>query len=456
MISGFDYGTSNCAIGVINADSSTTRLLPLEQEHRFLPSTVYALGRELICEQVARHISDTSMRSEYSGLRSANLNLAGKFRREESIGADEQSLYFGREAFSQYFSLPGEGYFVKSAKSFLGASGVRAEFIHFFEDIVTVMMQQIKQRAEQRCGQQLTHTVIGRPVNFQGINATKSNIQALDILRISALRAGFKSVEFLYEPIAAGLDFEKQLRVDKKVLVVDIGGGTSDCAMVCMGPSHRHTDDRADDFIGHSGERVGGNDFDIQLAANALMPLLGMKSVLKNGLPMPTQAFWNAVSTNDVGAQAQFNKLETSLLLRQLLRDTSEPQLLQRFIKLRENRQNQQVVSSAEQSKIQLSTTQQTLVQLDYIEESLSSALSFEQMRQAVQRPLRKMINLMDDTIKQAGTRPDLIYITGGSAKSPIIKEAIEQKFGAIEVLDGDHFGSVANGLTLWAQRIYS
>ncbi|NRA14288.1 MAG: molecular chaperone [Oceanospirillaceae bacterium] len=456
MISGFDYGTSNCAIGIINADSSTTSLLPLEQQHNFLPSTVYALGRELICEQVARQIPDASIRSLYVKSRAAGLNRASKFRREESIGAKEQSLYFGREAFSQYFSLPGEGYFVKSAKSFLGASGVRAEFIHFFEDIVTVMMQQIKQRAEQQCQQQLTHTVIGRPVNFQGINAAKSNSQALDILKVSAERAGFKSVEFLYEPIAAGLDFEKQLTVDKKVLVVDIGGGTSDCAMVQMGPGHRHRDDRTADFIGHSGERIGGNDFDIQLAANCLMPLMGMKSVLKNGLPMPTQTFWNAVATNDVGAQAQFNKLETSLLLQQLLRDTSEPQLLQRFLKLRDNRQNQQVVSSAEQTKIKLSTVSQSLVELDYIEDSLSCQVSFAQMRHAVQRPLKKMINLMGETIKQAGSLPDLIYITGGSAKSPLIREAIEQRLGNIEVVDGDHFGSVANGLTLWAQRIYS
>ncbi|MFT6029982.1 MAG: putative chaperone protein, partial [Oleiphilaceae bacterium] len=32
---------------------------------------------------------------------------------------------------------------------------------------------------------------------------------------------------------------------------------------------------------------------------------------------------------------------------------------------------------------------------------------------------------------------------------------AIRQKFGDIEILDGDHFGSVTAGLAIWAQQIY-
>ncbi len=455
MISGFDYGTSNCAIGIMNTDATATRLLALEGGQAFLPSTVYALGRELICEQVAKHIQDPTAREGYISTRAAGLNLAAKFRNEESIAENEQSLFFGREAFTQYFAWPGEGYFVKSAKSVLGSSGVRPEFIQFFEDIVTVMMRHIKHQAEEQCQAQLTDTVIGRPVNFQGLDAEKSNQQALTILETAAKRAGFKQVEFLYEPIAAGLDFEKQLSADKKVLVVDIGGGTSDCAMVCMGPSHLNKQQRQADFLGHTGERIGGNDFDIQIAARTLMPLLGMNSVLKNGLPMPTQMFWNAVSTNDVGAQTEFNKLETSLLLAQLLRDTSTPELLQRFVKLRDDKQNQQIVRSDEQAKIALSDSVITKVNLDYIEENLSCTVNFAQMQNAVQRPLKKMIRLMNETIVQAGVSPDLIYITGGSAKSPVIRAAIEQQIGNIKVVDGDHFGSVANGLTLWANKIY-
>jgi hypothetical chaperone protein len=455
MLSGFDYGTSNCAIGIIDPISQKTCLLALENDQGFLPSTVYALGRDLISEQVAQQIVCSQKQRAYSQSRAANLRLAANFRLEESLSKDEQSLYFGREAFSHYFKNPGEGYFVKSAKSFLGASGVRAEFIHFFEDIVCVMMMHIKKRAELTTGEELTDTVIGRPVNFQGVNAQKSNQQALAILEVAAKRAGFKQVEFLYEPIAAGLDFERQLNANKKVLVVDIGGGTSDCAMVCMGPDHLKKTDRTTDFMGHTGERIGGNDFDIQIAAKTLMPLLGMRSTLKSGLPIPPQVFWQAINTNDVGAQIEFSKLSTSLLLTQLLRDTSEPELFKRFINLRDNKLNQQLVSSAEQAKIKLSNATQVEINLEYIENKLSCTANLQQLRSAVQRPLQHILKLMQEAIAQAGVKPDLIYITGGSAKSPVIRQAVNQYIGDIEVIDGDHFGSVGNGLTLWANKIY-
>ncbi|MFT4799410.1 MAG: putative chaperone protein [Candidatus Azotimanducaceae bacterium] len=455
MISGFDYGTSNCAIGTMNSTTQKAQLLPLENDQTFLPSTLYALGRELICEQVAGGIAGEALRREYLESRNANLSAARQFRRKENIGANEQCLFFGQEAFNQYFASPGEGYFVKSPKSFLGTSGVRAEYIRFFEDLVTAMMMHIKQRAETQCQTELTDTVIGRPVNFQGLNAEQSNAQALDILEVSAKRAGFKSVEFLYEPIAAGLDFERQLEQNKKVLVIDIGGGTSDCAMVCMGPGHRDKADRQEDFIGHSGERIGGNDFDIQVASKALLPLFGMNSFLKSGLPMPTQVFWNAVSTNDVGAQADFNSLQTTLLFDRLQIETKEPWLFERFVQMRKHKQNQHVVASAEQAKIQLSEVNQVDVTLDYIEDALSSTITFETMKEAVRRPLTKMMSVVNETIAQAAVKPDLIYITGGSARSPVIRQVITEKIGDIEVVDGDHFGSVANGLTLWANKIF-
>ncbi|MFV1873928.1 MAG: molecular chaperone [Oleiphilus sp.] len=455
MISGFDYGTSNCAVGVSNDNSDNVKLLGLENDQAFMPSLLYALNRELICEKVGQSISSDSIRQDFINVRAEQLARAQQVHLEEGFARDEQTVFVGQSAFDEYIQWPGEGYFVKSPKSFLGASGLRPEAIYLFEDIVTAMMQAIKQRAELSLGETLTHTVIGRPVNFQGLQAEQSNQQALDILTVSAKRAGFKEVEFLFEPIAAGLNFEQSLTEDKRVLVVDIGGGTTDCAMVRMGPSFKASNDRSADFLGHSGERVGGNDLDILLAGKHLMPLFGMRSMLKNGLPVPTQSFWDAISTNDVSAQASFNHLDTTLHLEQLARDCREPDLIKRFIRMRAAQQQHQVVRSAETTKISLSSQSQVAVDFSYIEAGLQHQVKESDFAAAIQRPLEKMLHLMQDAITQAGVDPQLIFITGGSGQSPVVRSAIKAKFGNIQVLDGDHFGSVAAGLTVWANQIY-
>ena len=453
MICGFDYGTSNCALGIVQ--NSLVRLVNLEENHAFLPSTLYALDRDLITESVIRGMQDISSRQAFSELRQNALTRAKRARYEEDIADEDQTLFFGRAAFNEYFQWPEEGYFVKSPKSFLGGAGLRAEHIHFFEDVVTVMMQNIKQRAEKSLGEEITHTVIGRPVNFQGLDADASNRQALDILTTAGKRAGFKEIEFLYEPIAAGLDFEKSLADNKTVLVVDIGGGTTDCAMVRMGPEYLTKEDRRNDFLAHTGERVGGNDLDIQIAGKHFMPLFGMDSLLKTGLPMPTQLYWNAITTNDVSAIATFNSMETRHQINQLRLDAAQPKLIERFLRMREEKHNYHIVRSAEEAKIALSDTQQYLASLDYIEAELSASISREELTQSIFSPLEKMLNLMTLAIEQAGEKPDLIYITGGSAKSPVIREAIQHRLGDIPVLDGDHFGSVAAGLTVWSERIF-
>lgn len=453
MFAGFDYGSSNCAIGIKQPQGFG--LVPLYQQQPYIPSTLYAYAREFVSENVALNITDEALRQQYQQSRSGALTRARQLGRELDIRQDEHSVFVGQEAIEQYLDLPEEGIYIKSPKSFLGASGLRQEFVDFFEDVVTAMMQFVKQQAEAHLQQSITHTVIGRPVNFQGLDAEASNRQAIQILSTAAERAGFKAVEFLYEPIAAGFDYETRLTKDQTVLVVDIGGGTSDCAMVRMGPAHREKSDRREDFLSHTGERIGGNDLDIHLTYHQLMPLFGLHSLQKNGMPMPSQPYWQASAINDLGAQTAFTHQQMGLSLASLKRDNEAPQRIERFIRLREDHQQHHLVRSSELCKIALSEQMSTDVDLDYIEAQLHRTIDRQQFSDAISQPLATIIALMNEAIKQAGTQPDCIYITGGSAQSPIIRDAIKQHVGDIDVIDGDHFGSVATGLTVWAERCF-
>ncbi|MAY59790.1 MULTISPECIES: molecular chaperone [unclassified Pseudoalteromonas] len=453
MFVGFDYGSSNCAMGVLNEER--VQLIPLEQGKHYLPSTLYTHHSALVVDFVAQHLQGSEHEHAYKTARQPLLNTLPRIKSDLDLQAGDDTLFIGREAISEYVQFPEEGYFVKSPKSFFGATGLKQGQINFFEDIATAMILKIKQRAELSLGYTLSQTVIGRPVNFQAVGGEQSNQQAVGILTRAANRAGFKDVEFLYEPLAAGIDYESDLKQDQKVLVIDIGGGTSDCSFVQMGPSFRGNSQRDADFLAHSGKRVGGNDLDIALSYHGLMPLLGLGSTFKSGLPLPNQPFWQACKINDVNLQSQFYSAQHYRELSAQLRDVSAPELYKRLIHLQQNKQGHQLVQQAEAAKIALTSANSFNCDLAFLDNSLSKDISVADLALAVDDSISQIVTLAKQAITDANTTPDVIYLTGGSAQSPLIKAALSEHLGNIKMVNGDHFGSVTAGLTKWASILY-
>ena len=453
MFVGFDYGSSNCAMGVLNEER--VQLIPLEQGKHYLPSTLYTHHSALVVDFVAQHLQGSEHEHAYKTARQPLLNTLPRIKSDLDLQAGDDTLFIGREAISEYVQFPEDGYFVKSPKSFFGATGLKQGQINFFEDIATAMILKIKQRAELSLGYTLSQTVIGRPVNFQAVGGQQSNQQAVGILTRAANRAGFKDVEFLYEPLAAGIDYESDLTQDQKVLVIDIGGGTSDCSFVQMGPSFRNKQQRDADFLAHSGKRVGGNDLDIALSYHGLMPLLGLGSTFKSGLPLPNQAFWQACKINDVNLQSQFYSAQHYRELSAQLRDVSAPELYKRLIHLHQNKQGHQLVQQAEAAKIALTSANSFNCDLAFLDNSLSKDISVADLALAVDDSISQIVTLAKQAITDANTTPDVIYLTGGSAQSPLIKAALSEHLGNIKMVNGDHFGSVTAGLTKWASILY-
>ena len=62
----------------------------------------------------------------------------------------------------------------------------------------------------------------------------------------------------------------------------------------------------------------------------------------------------------------------------------------------------------------------------------------------------------MTDAITQANCQPDVVFVTGGTAKSPVLNQFLQQQFNHVPIVIGDHFGSVTAGLTRWAKTIYA
>ncbi len=449
---GFDYGTSNC--GVATMENGQPKITPLLGRESYIASNLYAPNRDMIVNWLAQQLPE-NQRSNYLIERKHQLQKGQAVLHELTSDGISSELLFGKTALAQYLDDPEEGYYIKSPKSFLGASGLAESQIFFFEDIVACMMSNVKQLAEKALQKEVTQTVIGRPINFQGLHGEESNRQAIKVLTNAAKRVGFKDVAFQYEPVAAGFEFEASLAKETRVLVIDIGGGTSDCSMLLMSPHYSDHHNRSAHLLAHSGVRIAGNDFDIQLALQGIMPSLGMTSLLKTGKPMPTASFRQALAINNIHQQTEFYSAKNRRELLQLSRDAQQPELLKRLITVHDHKLSYQLVNAAEQAKIVLSKQAEQSIALDDIDDGLAVTVSRETLKQANKHTLEQIAQLMQSAIAKAQCQPEVIFVTGGSAKSPVLNAFLQQQIPSIPVVVGDHFGSVTAGLARWAEKIY-
>jgi hypothetical chaperone protein len=430
MFAGFDYGTSNCSIGLVQ--NGKVRLVPLEDGDPLIPSTLYAPRPQL---QLERSVADIR-----------GLDVTTRSFHE---------LRFGRAALAAYLEAPSAGYFIKSPKSFLGARGLSDEIRARFVGVVTAMMANVKRHADRASGGSVDEVVIGRPINFQGAGGEEENRNALEMLVESALEAGFKRVEFLFEPMAAAMEYEARLDHEECVLVLDIGGGTTDCSFVRVGPKRRSSIERNADILGHAGERIGGNDYDQLLALRAVMGLLGYEDELASGLPIPNTYFVDAVSTNDVNAQQRFYSRRTLERLDRLVAEAQFPDRIGRLRSVQTERLTYRIVRSAELAKVSLSDAEQTDIDLAYLEQGLCGMTDRRVFAQACERLLVHLEGLVTESVASAGREPDVIYLTGGMARATIVRGYLERKFPAARFVDSDHFASVTQGLALWSERLF-
>lgn len=481
MFAGIDFGTSNCLLGVwLNGKAN---LQTLEGDKCELASNLF-ISRTEVAEQrideneLERRLSKAHReqaaavnRAKQEGrayqamdavalesmIRQAlSREILAKTQTTQSAESASVALRrgnrceFGTAAQEHFMQDPESGHLVKSPKTFLG-SDLRAEQLNFFKDVSASILGFMKQKAEAQLQTSIDKVVLGRPVHFHGTKGSASDRQAEDLLRSAAQQVGFKDIEFMFEPVAAALHFEQSLTKDLRVLVLDIGGGTTDCSMIHVGPSHR--EHRRDGLLGHyAGRRSGGVELDIQLAITKLMPPLG------RGLcEVPDQVYWDAAKVNDIPAQSRFLSATRGhdLEMRLSRAPANEKRLIQRLIALHSSAQTLRLNRSAELAKIHLTTHETCQLSLDYLEDELMVDISQHEFREAITRNVESFLQLVIEVEKQAGTKPDLVYVTGGTAKSPIVQNFLNSSLAGYPIEYGNLFGSVGSGLTAWAGQIF-
>lgn len=410
---GIDFGTSNSTVGWHRPGEET--LIVLEDGKITLPSVVF-------------------------------------------FNIEERRPVYGRLALSEY--LEGyEGRLMRSLKSLLGSKLIKHDTSVLgtalpFKDLLGMFIGELKKRAEANAGRDFEQVVLGRPVHFVDDDQAADQ-EAEDTLAEVAKKIGFKDVSFQYEPIAAAYDYESGIEREELVLIVDIGGGTSDFTLIRLAPERHMLDDRQDDILATGGVHIGGTDFDKQLSLQGVMPLFGYGSRMKSQALMPTSyhlnlATWHTI--NSVYSQ------KSQLALGSMRYDIEDTLGIDRLFKLIEQRAGHWLAMEVEATKIELTHAQNRLVDLGRIEKELSVDLTRALFEQSIDNLLERVRGSVDELLLKAGVgveQVDTVFFTGGSSGIPALRQSVAAMLPKARHVEGNIFGSIGSGLAIEARKRY-
>jgi len=410
---GLDFGTSNSTMGQLDADG-VPHLLALEDGKPTIPSVLF-------------------------------------------FGFEDDTIHFGRKAVAEYVT-GADGRLMRSLKSVLGTAligdttRVKARSYGFVE-ILGLFIAQLKQRGEAELGAGLDSVVCGRPVHFVDDDPV-ADAAAQDQLEGAVRAQGFSHIDFQFEPIAAALDYERQVHSEKLALIVDLGGGTSDFSVVRVSPERARASDRSGDILATAGVHVGGTDFDRLLSMAKIMPELGLGTLTRDGKRhLPVAPYY------DLSTWHRINRLYNAQALRDLRGTRREAQAGERvetMIELIEDRLGHRLVGAVEAAKIALSDADATKFAFPVRDQTISTAISLTEFTAALANSVERIEATIGETLRRAGVgigQIDSLILTGGSTQVPAIAQRLEALFPEAELVRTDVLGSVGLGLAMDAAR---
>jgi hypothetical chaperone protein len=420
-----DFGTSNSAVSVPRDGEMV--LVPLEDGATTMPTAIFYLGE----------------------------------------GPDLQNLprLVGRAAIASYVEGT-EGRLMRSMKSVLG-SALMAQHTDIgggrsvsFAEVIAGYLRHLKRSAEAHAGHALSAVVMGRPVFFVDDDPVR-DAQAQASLEEAARAAGFEEVQFQFEPLAAAFDYESRIDADQRVLVADIGGGTSDFSIVQVGPGRRDRVDRHGDVLGHHGIHIAGTDFDrrIELASilsefgfGALGPSIGGQPARE----VPSRVYYDLATWHLINSVYRPQRVQE---LRAMKINYADLRHHTRLMAVVNDHLGHDLLGRAEMAKIASAAGDEARIDLRLVERGLSVTMTPAQAQRALDDDIGRIADAARETVRLAGLRIgqiDALYFTGGSTGLHRLTDRLAAAFPLARALQGERLASVASGLGLDARRRFA
>lgn len=361
--------------------------------------------------------------------------------------------YYGQKAVDQYCDHSGEGRLIRSIKKYLPSESYLGSWIDDrvvkLEDLVGYFLLEMRKRACAKLDRDVDTVVLGRPAKFSE-DPVKDKLAQYRLEKAAGL-AGFKNVSFLAEPLAAALDLKRRLTERKTVLVVDLGGGTSDFTVIQLGPEeHKESDVLAIGGVSVAGDRVDGEFMGSQVA-----PFFGSKVKYKvpmgsNVLEMPKSLLDHLMSPADIAQLRKNDHIEFFRNIQRWSPRDEDKKKLDRLFVLVEDQLGFRLFEEIDRVKRELTRTSDARFKFDYPSIDIEFSVADVDFNASAGRAVDDILKSMDETMKLAQVTADdidVVYCTGGTSQLKLVQRVLARRFAKEKIVSRDFFHSVIQGL---------
>jgi hypothetical chaperone protein len=435
---GIDFGTSNSGVAIY--DGQQVQLLPVDPKN-VLPEVIKTVL--YITKDYRASIGQEAVETYYRD----NVNRQRRFVKQwageiDVRGAD---MFYVRDIYVYVDELkPGRLLqYLKTALRKDGYAGTQIfERYYSVGDLAKTYLSLLKQRAEGVLGAPIDSVTLGRPVKFS--ESPEQDHKAQETLRQAAHEAGFKGVDFEFEPIAAALDYEQSITKLQNVIIFDFGGGTLDIAVMRLGDPHQRK------VYASGGVDIAGSDFDRAIIEKRMLSHFGYGRVKQQSEIMDMiHAIPDWMALPELGTPINKNILDKAI---QAGISPIQMKALQGLIY---NDLAFTFYNRVEAGKIALSNEGATIISLEDKDIALWELYTRHQFETDIYSYLVDVEKVLLDTIAKSGLEPgaiDAVVKTGGSSNIPLFTGMLERIFGREKVKQSSSFTSVVAGLAIKAK----
>ena len=367
---------------------------------------------------------------------------------------------FGSTAVKRLVANGFEGRLIRSIKRHLPSRSFSATRIGSrnvtLEELVASLLRVMRKRACEHFDADITRTVLGRPARFS--NDDDEDQLAETRLRKAAELAGFREVSFCPEPVAAAYDFAPDLAEPKLVLVIDLGGGTSDFTLVRMSAQGF----RPEDVLAVRGVATAGDALDGALVRAVVARELGSEAPYRvafgsNVLTMPNDLI------DLLSSPADLTLVDRAKIMRRLsdmqrgLLDRSQEPLLEKFRVIVEDGVGFELYEAVERAKRALSDADVARLSMAYPGAEIERDVAQSEFSGAAQKPVDRILAAMRDTLRAGGVEPaqvEIACLTGGTSRVPLVHQALRAELPNAGFRRLSSFHSVVQGLAQRAREL--